>query len=194
MKANTVTVLIVTGLSFVGTVMCVGQRTSHLSSRLAARSLDAQAFAVTGLCVDKQATHNLCLAPRTLDAQASSNISVTQGRTQASQVEGLCNKPYGGTGPSRMMTTRTISPLTSSLICGKQDGKAPRLGTHHWHPRGPLRIRCPVRLCAHKSSHQPFTNRREMPHRLTPGHHHPTPRLMIVLSIHFTNSPIITTT
>ena len=68
MKANTVTTVVVTAMSFVGTALCVSQQTTHPSSRLAARSLDAQAFAVTGLCVDKQATHISRLAPRTLDA------------------------------------------------------------------------------------------------------------------------------
>ena len=136
----------------------------------------ALSFAVTGLCVDKQATHNSRLAPRTLNAQASSNISVTQAKSQASQAEGLCGRSYGGTGPSRMMTTRRISRLTSSLTCGNQNGNAPRLGVHHRYPHCPLRIRCPGCLCVHKASHQPFTNRWEMPHRLTRGHHYPTPR------------------
>ena len=35
-------------------------------------------FAVTGLCVDNQATHNLRPAPRASDAYASSNVSTTQ--------------------------------------------------------------------------------------------------------------------
>ena len=50
MKVNTITVLIFTGLS----------------------------FAVTGLCVNNQATHDSRLAPRTLDAHALSNVSATQ--------------------------------------------------------------------------------------------------------------------
>ena len=41
--------------------------------------VSALPFAVTGLGVDKKVTHDSRLAPRTLDVQASFNVSVTQG-------------------------------------------------------------------------------------------------------------------
>ncbi|KAM0797583.1 hypothetical protein BDR22DRAFT_862797 [Usnea florida] len=66
--------------------------------------------------------------------------------------------------PSRMVTTRRISPMMSSLTCENQNGNAPRLGVHHRHPHCPIRIQCLGRLCVHKPSHQPFTNRWNLPH------------------------------
>ena len=88
---------------------------------------------------------------------------------------------------------RRFSHMMSSLTCKHQNGNAPRLGVHHRYPHCPIRIQCPGRLCVYKASHQPFTNRRKMPH-LSLVITIPLLNIMIVSKIQSANPSINSTT